>query len=208
MSATSPTPTVPTYVGQPTDLRSVLFDGADSVGDVRRELTRGGDRALLAGTFAVLADATKAAATTELAKAVDALLGMPLSEVVLRGWSKHVDLREAARRTAANPLVTELVPLADHEIHWSHQPSITVDLDGVPLVTVDVLVTSDLSIHAVRAAVAGGRLTAIHSGACDLAAKVAASVRGGPERVLAERATTIDLRLALQLGAGVPLVGV
>ena len=54
-SATSPTPTVPTSVGRPSDLRSLLLDRADPVDHIRRELTSGGDHALLAGTFAVLA---------------------------------------------------------------------------------------------------------------------------------------------------------
>jgi hypothetical protein len=113
------------------------------------------------------------AATAAVALAITGLLGFSLVELVVDGWREHHDLKAAARRTLARPGTTELVQLATHEITVTRQPHVDVLVNGDVVATVELELTVVFDISALIAGVHGGKLTALHSGRCDVTGTLA-----------------------------------
>ncbi|MFD0265815.1 hypothetical protein ACFVGY_04360 [Streptomyces sp. NPDC127106] len=138
-----------------------------------------------------LTGAADRAVESELARVVNGFLDLDLFSLLAHGWAKHSELRAAAHRTRLSPEAPELVALATHSITSTHRPSVEVLVDGAPVSTVEVELTVVFHLRALVAAVESARLTELHSGQCDIEAKLA--VRGIP-------VATRQGRLALPLG--------
>jgi hypothetical protein len=138
-----------------------------------------------------LAGAADRAVESELARVVNGFLELDVFALLAHGWAKHSELRAAAHRTRLSPDAPELVALATHSITSAHHPIVELLVDGTPVSTVEVELTLVFHVRALVAAVESGRLTELHSGQCDMEAKLA--VRQIP---VAAR----EGRLALPLG--------
>jgi hypothetical protein len=116
---------------------------------------------------------TRDAAVGEARAAVAGLLDFSLIGVLVSAWRTHHDLTTAARRTLAVPGSTELVTLAEHQITSATHPYITVFVDGYNVATIHLDLSLLFDIRALLAGIHDGRLTAMHSGHCDVTATLA-----------------------------------
>jgi hypothetical protein len=71
------------------------------------------------------------------------------------------------------PGSTELVPLAEHQITSATNPYITVFVDGYRVATIHLDLSLLFDVKALLAEIHDGRLTALHSGYCDVTATLA-----------------------------------
>jgi hypothetical protein len=93
--------------------------------------------------------------------------------VLERGWREHRDIVSAARRTLAAPGSTELVSMTTHEITLEQRPSISVLVDGQRVATLQLGLSIVFNVNTLVLGIGGGRLTAVHSGRCDITATLA-----------------------------------
>jgi hypothetical protein len=148
-----------------------------------------------------LAPILRAAARREITTATTELLHIDLMEVLVAGWRKHGELVAAARRTAASPGSTELVELATHRVQYLERPALEVRVDGTELMSIEFKLSLVFDVSVLVAAIRSARLVALHSGRCDVAAKLAidgVDAAAGHER--------FDLRLVVALGNGIALL--
>jgi hypothetical protein len=140
------------------------------------------------GSLAILSDATSAnleRALQNLPSAVHAtavkevkataadLLDFNLVDMLIAGWRTYHDLTSAARRTLAEPGSKELVSLVTHRVTVEQQPSIRVLVNGQPVVTVQLKFSVGFDVSALLAEIIDGRLTALHTGRCDITVTLA-----------------------------------
>jgi len=145
--------------------------------------------------------ATREAAVREATATAAGLLDVDLIDVLVAGWRKHHDLIGAARRTVAAPGSVELVDMAAHQVTMSQHPSVTVLVDGVRVATLQLGLSVVFAVSALLAKISGGRLTALHSGHCDVTATLAID---GSDVVT--RQAHLELPGVIQLGQGIPLL--
>jgi CHAT domain len=148
--------------GQDTDAAEILVGEIVSVGDQS-----------FAPALAHLPEATRNAAAQEAAAAAAALLKVDLVGVLVRGWREHPAIVSAGRRTLASPGSTELVSMTGHEITSDQQPSISIMIDGHRVATLQLGLTIVFIIRDLLLGISGGRLTAVHSGRCDITVALA-----------------------------------
>ncbi|HET8987965.1 MAG TPA: hypothetical protein VFN43_05580 [Humibacillus sp.] len=190
-------------VTEPISARAILFGSDDdAVASLTHTLASGGIADVLDSALATFTEATRTAAVQELSRVASGLLAVSLGEVVVKAWRTHATILSAAQRTAGSPLSRELVEVATHDISWAQQPYVQLLVDGVRVATVHLELALDLEVQGLVVAIAGGRLTAVHSGSCEAAASLSAEGRS-----LARRAAHVELPLVLHLGDGIPLLG-
>ena len=129
---------------------------------------------------------------------------MDLCAVAVKAWRTHSTILAAARRTAQSPHTREPVEVATHDVSWAQEPYVEAFfVDGIRAATVHFEEAAlGLEVTSLVVAIAGGRLTAVHSGRCEVVASLTAE-----GRMLAKRATQVELPLVLRLGDGIPLIG-
>jgi hypothetical protein len=146
-------------------------------------------------------EATREAAVHEVAAATAGLLNLNLMDVLVAGWREHHDLISAARRTLAAPDSTELIQLATHRITERQQPYVSVLVDNHRVATLNIDLSIVFDVSAVLAGIRAGRLTALHSGHCDVTATLALE---GTD-VITKR-TRLELPGVISLGGGIRLL--
>ena len=154
---------------------SVLFDpDTDAAEALASEiLSPGGDQNLGRALAQFPAMTRKAAVQEAAATTAAALLKVDLVDVLARGWREHRDIVSAARRTLAAPGSTELLSLATHEVTMDKRPSINVLVDGHRVATLELGLSVVFDINGVLLGIGGGRLTAVHSGRCEITGTLA-----------------------------------
>ncbi len=187
--------------GTPTAL-GLLFgpntDAAETlVGEI---LSPGGDQSL-SHALAHLPETTRKAAVQEAASAAAALLEVYPIEVLLRGWREHRDIVSAAQQTLATPGSTELVTMAGHEVTVDQKPSVSVLVDGKQVATLRLGLTIVFDVNALVLGINEGRLTAVHSGHCDVTITLAVQ---GTDLVV--RHAHLELPGAVRIGQGIRLL--
>ena len=135
-------------------------------------LSPGGDQNL-GRALAYLPEMTRRVAVQEAATTAAALLKVNLTDVLVHGWREHRDIVSAARRTLAAPGSTELLSLATHEVTVDKRPSINVLVDGHRVATLELGLSVVFDINGVLLGIGGGRLTAVHSGRCEITGTLA-----------------------------------
>lgn len=190
-----------TNLTEPVGVGTILFGTDDAVTSLTDALAARGIGDLLGEVLTSFGDMTRAAALQELGRVASGLLAADLSDVVLRAWRAHSAIVAAARRTASDPNSRELVEVATHEVTWAQEPYVELFVDGTRAATVHFTLALDLEVKALVVAIAGGRLTVVHSGSCEV--RAALSAEG---RTLAQRSGHLDLPVLLRLGDGIPLV--
>jgi hypothetical protein len=187
---------------QPLTAAEFLFGGTkDSVDALAHALEEQGVLGSLGGALKGLSRAGREAASGQIANVAHGLLDLDLGDLVIGGWCKYADLTGAARRTIAAPGSTEVVELATHRITSTHRPFVEVLVDDVHVATVRFELCIEFVVKGLIGTVKRGRLVALHCGACDVTAKLAAE-----GRQLAKREAQLQLPLLLCLGDGIPLL--
>ncbi len=130
----------------------------------------------LARGLAKLPKVTREAAVREAATAAAGLLDIDLIGMLVAGWRTHDDLTAAARRTLAAPGSTELVDVATHRVTTTQQPQVSVLVDGHRVATLQLGLSVVFDVSALVAGISAGRLTALHSGRCEITATL--SIQG------------------------------
>ena len=139
-------------------------------------------------------------AVHEMVDVLSELTDIPIVDLLAAGWRKHDTLLEAGRRTAGTDHV-EVVDLVTHEIVSVHHPYVDITLRGQTIATVYFELRCQFLVKALTASVRRGRLTALHSGDCQV---VGAMLISGQEVARLEGLMTLPVDL--HLGEGVPLL--
>jgi len=125
-------------------------------------------------TLELVSEAGREAAADQVAVVAHGLLDLDLGELVVAGWRKQGQLAAAAERTAANPGSSEVVELATHRISSAHHPSVELLVNDVHVATVTFDLEVEFVIKALVVTVRDGHVVSLHTGACDVAATLAA----------------------------------
>ncbi len=182
-------------------VRALIFPGAESAPQVEQQLE---ERSALEPAVRRLASVPSGlvrVASEKVASIVAGFLEMDAFDLLLAGWRKYETVMTAARETVQNPREEQVVELATHRVTSSHRPKIDLEVDEVDVGSLDVQIDVTFVLHAVRAVVVAGRLTALRSGLVDIEAKLSCE---GVE--IPSTSRQFDLALEVDLGAGVPLL--
>jgi hypothetical protein len=185
----------------PTALGLLFGPNTDAAETLAGEILSPGGEESLGRALAHLPETTRKAAVQEAASTAAALLEVDPIEVLLRGWREHRDIVSAARQTLATPGSTELVTMAGHEVTVDQKPSVNVLVDGKQVATLRLGLTIVFDVSTLLLGINGGRLTAVHSGHCDVTVTLA--VQGTD---LAVRHAHLELPGAVRIGQGIRLL--
>jgi hypothetical protein len=122
----------------------------------------------------LVSEAGREAAGNQVAVVAHGLLDLDLGDLVVAGWRKQGQLAAAAERTAANPGSSEVVELATHRVSSAHHPSVELLVNDAHLATVTFDLTIEFVVKALVVTVRDGHVVSLHTGACDVAATLAA----------------------------------
>jgi hypothetical protein len=182
-------------------LRTIYFDSPAQAVAGLTAAVRAGAGEQLNGVLSAIPAAARGAVLTQVAGAAAGLLELRLADVFELAWGKYAALRSAAEQTMADRDSEQLVGLATHQVSFTHQPSVQVQVADLPAAELTLRLEVEFLIRGALAVVRAGRLTAIRSGRCDVTGTLA--IAG--HRVL-QRHINVDLPLALRLGNGVALL--
>jgi len=150
-----------------------------------------------------VSQAGRQSADSQVATVAHGLLDLDLGNLVVAGWRKQGELAAAAERTAANPGSSEVVELASHRISSVHRPFVELLINGAHVATVNFELDIEFVVKALVVTVRNGHVVSLHTGACDLAATLAAEgLQLASRRAHLELPLIIRLPLRLHLGAG------
>jgi hypothetical protein len=172
-------------VEEPT-ARSLLFDTPEQADAVLKGEHK------IDEAMGKLSQVTRKVAQREIRRAILDVLDIGLAGVVQRGWKKHDALLAAGRRTSEGG--REVVVLADHTTTSTHQPHISITIDGVDLGTITMAVVMSLRLVGITAVVERGQLVAVETGSIAATAKL--SVEDVP---ITNRSQTIDAVACMRL---------
>jgi hypothetical protein len=125
-------------------------------------------------TLQLVSEAGREATADQVAVVAHGLLDLDLGELVAAGWRRQGQLAAAAERTAANPGSSEVVELATHRVSSAHHPSVELLANDVHLATVTFDLDIEFVVRALVVTVRDGHMVSIRTGACDVAATLAA----------------------------------
>lgn len=83
------------------------------------------------------------------------------------------NLVSAARRTLDTPGSTELMNMIGHEVTLDQKPSVSVLVDGQQVATLRLGLSIVFDVDALLLGISAGRLTAVHSGRCEITVTLA-----------------------------------
>jgi hypothetical protein len=151
----------------------------------------------------VVSQAGRQAADSQIATVAHGLLDLDLGDLVVAGWRKQRELAAAAERTAANPGSSEVVELASHRISSVHRPFVELLVNDMHVATINFELDIEFVVKALVVTVRNGHVVSLHTGACAVAATLAAEgLQLASRRAHFELPLIIRLPLLLRLGAG------
>jgi hypothetical protein len=122
----------------------------------------------------LVSQAGRQAANSQVATVAHDLLDLDLADLVVAGWRKQGELAAAAERTTANPGSSEVVELASHRISSVHRPFVDLLINDVQVARVNFELDIEFVVKALVVTVSNGHIVSLHTGACDVAATLAA----------------------------------
>jgi hypothetical protein len=151
----------------------------------------------------IVSHAGRQAANSQVATVAHGLLDLDLGDLVVAGWRKQGELAAAAERTAANPGSSEVVELATHRISSVHRPFVELLINDVHAASVNFELDIEFVVKALVVTVRNGHVVSLHTGACDVAATLAAEgLQLASRRAHFELPLVIRWPLLLRLGGG------
>ena len=189
---------------QPLTVARLLFgEDQDPGAALARALEDKGVPGSLDTALRLVSPAGRQAAEGQVATVAQGLLDLDLGELVAAGWRKQGELTAAVERTAANPGSSEVVELASHRISSVHRPFVELLINGAHVATVNFELDVEFVVKALVVTVRNGHVVSLHTGACDVAATLAAEgLQLASRRAHFELPLIIRLPLLLRLGAG------
>jgi hypothetical protein len=129
------------------------------------------------------------------------LLDLDVKEILAEGWRKSAALAKAARQTALAPGHEIVVDINAYEITAEYHPSVDILINEASAGTVNFTLGLDVAIKALTAVIKDGRIVELHSGTCEITARIGIEDFGAARR-------TIELELAgfIPSGEGIPLL--
>lgn len=135
-------------------------------------------------------------------EAVGTVLDIDLGSLVLDGWRKYDEVRQAAHSSTPPGATPKRVRLIESRITSTHKPSIEVYVDNRLVATIGLGLDVEIDVHSLDAELRAGRLAALHTGNLDVRATLSVE-----EHEIAERTRSVDVGELLPLGdQGLPLV--
>jgi hypothetical protein len=151
----------------------------------------------------LVSQAGRKAASDQVAVVAHGLLDLDLGDLVIAGWRKQGQLAAAAERTAANPGSSEVVELATHRVSSAHHPFVELLVNDAHVATVTFDLEIEFVVKALVVTVRDGHVVSLHTGACDVAATLAAEgVQLASRRAHFEVPLVVRWPLLLRLGGG------
>lgn len=148
------------------------------------------------GAFGFVGDALWAATLREVGEAASGFLQIELGDVMVAGWSKYRDLRDAGRRTLGTDTVAS-VDLAGTNLVLRRHPRVDVTWRGEEVASIPFEVAVDIRVHSVVARVRDGALVELTSGSCDVEVSIETNgVKAGPKTM------PLNPRFVVDLGEG------
>jgi hypothetical protein len=163
-----------TYAGaaSPPDVLTTLFGPGDATKALTRAIASADARGNLGRALNRLPNETRSAVIRDIIPVAAGLLDVNLVDALITGWQKHHQLTAAAQRTLAAPGSAELVDLIEYQVTSSHEPSVSVLIDGHQVATVQLGLTVVFDISGMLAKVSAGRLVAVETGDCAITATI------------------------------------
>ena len=150
----------------------------------------------------LVSKAGREAAGNQVAVVAHGLLDLDLGGLVVAGWRKQGQLAAAAERTAANPGNSEVVELATHRVSSAHHPFVELLVNDAHVATVTFDLEVEFVVKALVVTVRDGYVVSLHTGACDVAATLAAEgIQLASRRAHFELPLVLRWPLLLRLGA-------
>lgn len=181
----TPEPVTALDVLQPTD------DQLDDLVQPTEELTAARS---LAGA---VTDSLWAVTLREAGRAAAAFLDFDLGDVMVAGWAKYDELKEAGARTLGT-LDEKTVELAGRDLVLRQHPKIELTWQERAIATIPFEVLVEIRVHAVVAVVRDGSLVRLDAGSCDV--DVSLEAPGGG--VIGPRTKSLVPSLVVDLGDG------
>ena len=181
---------------------AALFGSGDDLGTALAGLglTDWIDRNV-SGALGGVAPSVRAATAREITAAVTSSLNVNPVDVLVSGWCTYQRLTDAAYGTLATRDSTELLPVADHQITETLNPSVTVLVDRCPVATLQLSISVVCEVQGMVAKISAGRLMAIESGRCYLTVALAIA-----DMEITSRPARFDLPGVVPLGRGLRLL--
>jgi hypothetical protein len=189
---------------QPFTVSTFLFgEDQDTEQALAQALHEHGVLGSMGTTLELVSEAGREAAGNQVAVVAHGLLDLDLGDLVVAGWRKQGQLAAAAERTAANPGSSEVVELATHRVSSAHHPSVELLVNDAHVATVTFDLTIEFVIKALVVTVRDGHVVSLHTGACDVAATLAAEgIQLASRQAHFELPLVVRWPLLLRLGGG------
>ena len=147
-----------------------------------------------------LGQAARESLGRQIVGALQSVVGDDLVDLLRQGWAKHRALLTASRETAGHAHAERVVQMAEHQITFTHQPTVDTLLDQVEVLVLTAKVEVIFDIGRVDAIVRSGRLVEISAGH----AKVSGSI-SIEDQTIAQRTYDLPLELVFELDGGIDL---
>ncbi|WP_152991575.1 hypothetical protein [Frankia sp. R43] len=134
---------------------------------------------------------------SELASEVVGFVQVNVLEVALGAWCSWQTVRDAARRSAAEPGVSETLVLGPHTLTSEHERDIEILVGEAPVETLPLRLVLGFHLERARITVRDGHLVRLHPGPGQLTAVLTIA-----ERVLKEATGPLPLPASIPLGRG------
>jgi len=147
-----------------------------------------------------LGEAARESLGRQVVTALKGVIGEDPVELLRAGWARNRALLTAATETADHAHAEQLVQLAEHQVTFSHEPTVDMLLNKIEILVLTAKVEVIFDIGRVEAVVRSGRLVSISAGD----AKVTGSVSVEDKKIV-QRTFDLPLELAVELGGGIDL---
>jgi hypothetical protein len=134
-----------------------------------------------------------------VARAVQELLDVPVTNILGGAWARARDLRAAMQKTRDSADATELVPLLGHTITSEHRPHVEIVKDDVVIARLVFPLTLNFRLEGVVLRVRQGRISEILSGTV----KIKATMKFGDIVVLERALAPISIPGTLEVAGAV-----
>ncbi|MEV0544551.1 hypothetical protein [Nocardia salmonicida] len=142
----------------------------------------------------------RSTALREVTAALDRLLQLDLGGLLVQGWRRYDQIRDAAIRTRTGG--TEQVDLLEHEITHTYNPHLEVTVDTNPVGELDLELRIALLLRPLTATIRGGLLVALGPADCTISANVTITEVGK----LLQREYTLPVATLVDLRRPIPFV--
>ena len=188
---------------QPFTVSALLFgEDQDTEQALAQALHEHGVLGSMGTALELASEAGREAAADQVAVVAHGLLDLDLGGLVVAGWRKQGQLAAAAERTAANPGSSEVVELATHRVSSTHHPFVELLVNDAHVATVTFDLDIEFVVKALVVTVRDGHVVSLHTGACDVAATLAAEgIQLASRRAHFELPLVVRWPLLLRLGA-------